>query len=320
MKLHFLTLQFDLSPGLGAVIGGGSSLLGDIFNLFGQSKANREQEAYNTAMVNQQRQWAVQDLANQQAYNSPVQQMQRLKEAGLNPNLVYGEGIQAAGTSEQPRSVQAPSFTPGNTLSSFSNLGSQTMGALEQYQSLSKLPNEVSNLGKTGKNIDADTANKVTANIMGEMLNTAKQNSPEIAGFRVVDKNGQFLRYVSPEDYLAKLGVYNMETKQFERDKAEGDSDITTSIANQQRIETDIARQTKGATIEQRIQSARGIALQNAKTEAETKNITAAYNGILNSQMLQRLEIQYRGQNFDNNPIMQQIFHGILLGLVAAIP
>lgn len=44
----------------------------------------------------------------QNAYNSPQQQMQRLKEAGLNPNLVYGNGAvgNAAGAApryEQPR-------------------------------------------------------------------------------------------------------------------------------------------------------------------------------------------------------------------------
>lgn len=32
----------------------------------------------------------------QAAYNHPVQQMARLKEAGLNPNLVYGEGTKGA--------------------------------------------------------------------------------------------------------------------------------------------------------------------------------------------------------------------------------
>lgn len=131
MKYNFsVKLYRDISPGLGAVIGGGSSLLGDIFNLFGQSKANREQEQYNIGIMNQQRQWALQDVAAQNAYNSPVQQMQRLKEAGLNPNLVYGEGIQATGQSDQPRSVSAPSFTPGNTLESFSNLGNQAMNAV----------------------------------------------------------------------------------------------------------------------------------------------------------------------------------------------
>lgn len=38
------------------------------------------------------RQWALSDFDMTNRYNSPVQQMQRLREAGLNPNLVYGSG------------------------------------------------------------------------------------------------------------------------------------------------------------------------------------------------------------------------------------
>jgi hypothetical protein len=37
------------------------------------------------------RKWALQDWNMQNAYNSPQQQMQRYKEAGLNPNLIYSQ-------------------------------------------------------------------------------------------------------------------------------------------------------------------------------------------------------------------------------------
>lgn len=57
------------------------------------------------------------DLAQQNArywanYNSPIQQMQRLKEAGLNPNLIYGNGSAVAtadGNSGAPN-VQGVNF------------------------------------------------------------------------------------------------------------------------------------------------------------------------------------------------------------------
>lgn len=43
-----------------------------------------------TLYANQQnRKWALQDWNRQNAYNDPKQQMQRFKEAGLNPNLIY---------------------------------------------------------------------------------------------------------------------------------------------------------------------------------------------------------------------------------------
>lgn len=46
----------------------------------------------------------------QNAYNDPSQQMQRLKSAGLNPNMVYGTGVQAAGQASAPPS--APMAVP----------------------------------------------------------------------------------------------------------------------------------------------------------------------------------------------------------------
>ena len=44
------------------------------------------------------------------AYNDPSAQMERLKQAGLNPNLVYGGG--ATTTASAPSAPQASSATP----------------------------------------------------------------------------------------------------------------------------------------------------------------------------------------------------------------
>lgn len=52
----------------------------------GASLLNTGSQIYTNA---KNRQWALQDWARQNAYNSPQQQMQRYKEAGLNPNLIY---------------------------------------------------------------------------------------------------------------------------------------------------------------------------------------------------------------------------------------
>lgn len=46
------------------------------------------------------------------AYNTPAEQMKRLEEAGLNPNLVYGTGTVTGNTSSQPSAptLQVPRF------------------------------------------------------------------------------------------------------------------------------------------------------------------------------------------------------------------
>lgn len=57
---------------------------------------NRANQRYATRQMDKQRAWALEDWNRQNEYNSPRAQMQRLQEAGLNPNLVYGQGVQGA--------------------------------------------------------------------------------------------------------------------------------------------------------------------------------------------------------------------------------
>lgn len=115
-------LQKFYEPGL--LIAGGAALLGQGVNAYSQGRMNRanRQFAQEQADVSNQRNianWRMQNEYNQQmwdkqnqyddtiwnrqnayneakwdkenAYNSPMAQMERYKEAGLNPNLIYGQ-------------------------------------------------------------------------------------------------------------------------------------------------------------------------------------------------------------------------------------
>lgn len=54
-----------------------------------QNELDRQHEMY---MYTWQRKDAIADWEREAAYNSPEEQMNRLRQAGLNPNLVYGKG------------------------------------------------------------------------------------------------------------------------------------------------------------------------------------------------------------------------------------
>lgn len=108
--------RFQLEPvSLGAAaIAGGAALLGTGGNMWMQGKTNRKTREWNESMYKMQRghnqmDWLVQNKYNEglwnkqneynervwhmmNEYNSPMAQMQRFKEAGLNPNLIYGQG------------------------------------------------------------------------------------------------------------------------------------------------------------------------------------------------------------------------------------
>lgn len=86
-----------LIPGIGAA--------GEVFGAISQGTQNRANRRYNDKVMWRQRMWALEDWNRQNEYNSPAAQMERLKAAGLNPNLVYGHGATAMST-QQPRSAQ----------------------------------------------------------------------------------------------------------------------------------------------------------------------------------------------------------------------
>lgn len=87
------SLTHSLGSIAGAAIGGaiggpaGAYVGANAGSLIGPSQERMDKRNYNYQLKKSRQAW---DLQN--AYNSPVQQMQRLKEAGLNPMLVYGSG------------------------------------------------------------------------------------------------------------------------------------------------------------------------------------------------------------------------------------
>ena len=91
---------------------------------------------------------AILDRDHEEWYNSPAQQMKRLQEAGLNPNLVYGNGA-SAGVAGNTRDVK-----PTNPASSFINAMGETtfvdnLIKLKQLQMLEDKNREEVNLLKS---------------------------------------------------------------------------------------------------------------------------------------------------------------------------
>lgn len=77
---------------LEAGIAAGASLIGTGIQAGATSKMNKKTRKWNEKMYGIQRADRLADWNMQNEYNSPEAQMQRLREAGLNPNLVYAKG------------------------------------------------------------------------------------------------------------------------------------------------------------------------------------------------------------------------------------
>lgn len=98
---------------------------GDIWSLIGagvtwgkdawQNKKNRELEA-------QRRKYDQAQWERQNRYNHPIEQMARLKEAGLNPNMIYGSSPgSAVGNAGAIPAGQAPDYSLTNPVTGFMN-------------------------------------------------------------------------------------------------------------------------------------------------------------------------------------------------------
>lgn len=74
-----------------------------IGNVFGNRSRRREAE--------RQRKFDLDMWNRQNAYNTPAMQMQRLREAGLNPALMYGQGT-TGNASNQPKATQPQIVNP----------------------------------------------------------------------------------------------------------------------------------------------------------------------------------------------------------------
>lgn len=107
---------------LGALLAAIAATVGTVATVKSQQDANaknaQSQQTANewnmlaakeAAMM--QRKWALDDAEAANRYNSPQQQMQRLKEGGLNPAMIYGNG----GANTTASMVKATNINPSKT-------------------------------------------------------------------------------------------------------------------------------------------------------------------------------------------------------------
>jgi len=109
-----------------------------------QQKANQDNMNFSREMYAKQRADALADVDAANRYNSPDQVMQRLKEAGLNPNLAYGGG----GTSAPSAMVRASSAGSANQQAAVNPMGGAIpviMGILGQFTKLANTQAQTSN-------------------------------------------------------------------------------------------------------------------------------------------------------------------------------
>lgn len=135
---HLLKLLLIMAFPLIPVIAGGAALIGGIANSLSNKSAQNSANQANMELAKYQADRNLELWNLQNEYNTPSAQMARLKNAGLNPNLVYGSG-QAVTTASPPPEYKAPNiqaYTGQNY-----GIGNAAQVGLAAYQASAQVEN-----------------------------------------------------------------------------------------------------------------------------------------------------------------------------------
>lgn len=243
----------------GALVAGAASLLGSGTNAVVQGKLNKKTRQWNEKMYALQRSHNLQDWNTQNAYNSPVAQMDRLREAGLNPKLLYGNGSAATGEAQAVGKADMKSWSPDPINIDFSS----AIGAFQDYQ-MKKV--QTSNLEKTGDLLTLDAILKTKDSTAKDLANANSKID--------VERNSRLLE---TQVELAQQQLLKL-----------------TADTNKTLQDIDIAQVMKEPNLQQALQNIAQQKLTQAKTEAETNNIRATLQNIKQDTRLKKADADLR--------------------------
>lgn len=150
-------------PGLGkALLSPIMGLVGGHFNRKSQRRSEERQREWANEDYTKQRGHSLEDWNRENKYNSPAQQMQRLKEAGINPRHIYGSSAAPGQASSTRGTPQAPPSVKAKSFAGFQSAGLNFWAAKQaettinntKAQTLNINANTASTLGQTAYTLD----------------------------------------------------------------------------------------------------------------------------------------------------------------------
>lgn len=225
---------------LGGIVAGVGSLLGGLGSSAMNNKAVQDTNKANMEIAKYQAQWQQQENEKayqrslkmwnlQNEYNSPTQQMARIRAAGLNPNLVYGNGVTGNSAGSTPQYEPAKFNAP--TMQAYRGWNLGISDATSQYLAYRTAKAQVDNMEAQNGLIRQQTATEATrqANIAASTsrsefdLNMAKELKDVSVSSAIADMNQK--QAGSAQGWTKA----NREVIQYELDKALFDNKIKLS-------------------------------------------------------------------------------------------
>lgn len=161
---------YGIATGAAAALGAGTS----IYNFSGNRKVQAQNRSFAAEMSLLDYQRSIENWNRMNEYNLPSAQMQRLKDAGLNTALMYGQGT--VGNAEMPNQPDMAKhesrFLPFDV--------NPVITAAVTATNLRKTNQEIENLKTTGEILEADAYGKDLANdLTAHMLPFQKDLLPK---------------------------------------------------------------------------------------------------------------------------------------------
>lgn len=225
---------------VGGIISGVGSLLGGLGSSAMNNKAVQDTNKANMEIAKYQAQWQQQENEKayqrslnmwnlQNEYNSPTQQMARIRAAGLNPNLVYGNGVTGNSSGSTPQYEPAKFNAP--TMQAYRGWNLGISDAISQFLAYRTVKSQVDNMEAQNSLIRQQTATEATkqANIAASTsrsefdLNMAKELKDVSVSSAIADMNQ---KQAGASQGWTKA---NREVIQYELDKALFDNKIKLS-------------------------------------------------------------------------------------------
>lgn len=225
---------------VGGIISGVGSLLGGLGSSAMNNKAVQDTNKANMEIAKYQAQWQQQENEKayqrslnmwnlQNEYNSPTQQMARIRAAGLNPNLVYGNGVTGNSSGSTPQYEPVKFNAP--TMQAYRGWNLGISDAISQFLAYRTVKAQVDNMEAQNSLIRQQTATEATkqANIAASTsrsefdLNMAKELKDVSVSSAIADMNQ---KQAGASQGWTKA---NREVIQYELDKALFDNKIKLS-------------------------------------------------------------------------------------------
>jgi hypothetical protein len=279
------------------IVGAGASLLGSALSFLGAKSAQNSTERLQNqqldhsdtaATVAYQRQRELIDQQN--LYNSPVQQMERYRAAGLNPYLMYGQGggtVSAATANVQQANTPSVTYQPNYMQGVGESVARGVSETIANIISMKRLENETKLADAQSENLRAQAGlTQSNARFQNETFNERVQLQRYETLFREAQisdvQQSAMLKDVEREFYDWKKANMSASTEQIQAQK-----EYLTTQASSQKILNQYLPKQQAAQLSKTLAEARKAYLEGDYTKvqtslagyiAETQRITAEAN------------------------------------------